>query len=268
MVIPRIFNLDATKWFLPRNNIRNIDWAGIDYSYTIMNPLTLHHSSVIPQVYQVLGREHEAPMRLQRWYRLRDSVGSPTDPPHQKARLVKEYYIERLEGEVFDNEREAIELYYELEAKAKEMPDDLKIGLEHLNSRGIECAVISEVSSIKGTLNLIRFLKYKGIAEYFAEVITPAGRFSTSGDLLDEHPFKGSNKKTGEIYDRLVSYLKGKALIPSRCAVIGDDPEQDIRQAKLRGFKTIQYCGIVDRGRSESADYVIYSWSQLKEVIA
>ncbi len=252
---------------IPRNLTRNIDWAGIDYSYTIMNPLTLHHSVVIPEVYRSLGREHEAPMRLRRWYKLRDSVGSPDDPPHQKARLVKEYYLERLEVEVFDNEREAIELYYELEAKAKESPNDLKIGLAHLKSRDIECAVISEVSSKTGTLNLIRFLRYHGLAEYFAEIITPAGRFSPSGDLLDEHHFWGANKKTGEIYDRLLTYLRGKGLIISRCAIIGDDPEQDIRQAKLRGFKTIQYCGIVNRGRTELADYVIDSWSQIKEII-
>jgi|FaiFalDrversion3_1042247.scaffolds.fasta_scaffold00267_1 FMN phosphatase YigB (HAD superfamily) len=266
MVIPRLINLDVNMLFA-KNSGREIDWAGIDYSYTIMNPLTLHHSIVIPEIYRRLGREHEASMRLQRWYKLRDSVGSPTDAPHQKARLVKEYYLEKLEREVFDNDRDAIELYYELEAKAKEPPTDLKEGLNHLRERGIECVVVSEVSSVQGVLNLIKFLRHHDLKDYFSEIITPAGRFTTFGELLDEHGFKGANKKSGEIYDRLLKYLWERRIPVTRAVIIGDDPEQDIKQAKIRGFKTIQYTGLIDRGRSGFEDYVINSWKKIKEIL-
>lgn len=48
-------------------------------------------------------------------------------------------------------------------------------------------------------------------------------------------------------------------------AKVGDAPVLDIANANLRGFVTVQYTGIMDRGVSPMADYVIDDWSNLPD---
>ncbi len=245
----------------------DVKWFGIDFAFTIMNPLTLHHSVVIPEMYRRLGRKSEGPKRLKVWYKLRDSMGSPDDQPHQKVRLLKEYNRERFYAEVFDNDPDVIGMYAEMEATERRPPDDLKAALEYLKRKGKSLSVVSEVSGIKGTLTVSASLRAHHLLGLFDEIITPAGRFSPEGKLLDENAFAGSSKKDGTIYERLAVYLDSEGIHAGQRAMVGDDPKLDVDLAKKYGFITIQYTGVIDRGRTEKADYLLTRWSELPELL-
>ncbi len=243
--------------------LSDVSWFGIDFAFTMMNPLTMHHSVVIPEMYRFLGRPEEGAARFEKWTKLRDSMGSPSDLPHQKVRLLKEYNRERLNAEVFDDDPRAIRMYAEMEAKARKPCPGLADALEVLKQRKRHLSVVSEVSSVDGILAITAFMQVNGIAGLFDEMITPAGRFAPEGKLLDETPFKGATKKEGTIYMRLANYLDSNGIRARQRAMIGDDPKLDIEFAKKQGFVTVQYTGIIDRGRSEHADLVISDWQEL-----
>ncbi len=247
--------------------LSEVRWFGIDFGYTMMNPLTMHHSVVIPSMYKSLGRENEGQKRLQRWYRLRDNLGSPNDQPHQKVRLLKEYNRDKLFAEVFDSDPKVIELYAEMEARERKPPEDLKATLEYMKSRHKTLAVVSEVLGKQGAQTITSSLRANGLIGLFDELITPSGRFTREGELTDEGAFSGTTKKDGSIYERLAKYLDGRGLPAGQRAMVGDDPKQDVEQAKKYGFLTIQYSGIVDRGKSEEADVAISRWSDLKSLL-
>jgi FMN phosphatase YigB (HAD superfamily) len=241
----------------------DVKWFGIDFAFTIMNPLTLHHSAVIPEMYKRLGRQREGPKRLAKWYKLRDSMGTPGDQPHQKVRLLKEYNRDRLYTEVFDDDPAVIDLYAEMEALERRPPDDLKAALEYLKRKKKSLSVVSEVSGVKGTLTVSASLRAHPLLGLFDELITPAGRFTPEGKLLDETAFAGATKKDGTIYERLAVYLDSKGIHAGQRAIVGDDPKLDVEYAKRCGFVTIQYTGVIDRGRTDKADYLLARWSEL-----
>lgn len=244
-----------------------VSWIGIDFAFTMMNPLTMHHSKVVPEMYARLGKPEEGQVRFEKWVRLRDSMGSPSDAPHQKVRLLKEYNRERLHAEVFDNDPRAIAMYAEMEARERKPAAELEGALKFLKAKGKQLAVVSEVTSLEGTLAITAFLRANELVGLFDEMITPAGRFAPDGRLLDEGGFKGSTKKEGTIYERLASYLDAKNIRAGNRAMIGDDPKLDIEYAKRLGFVTVLYKGIVDRGKGEYADLVITDWSGLRNAV-
>ncbi len=244
-----------------------VSWFGIDFAFTIMNPLAMHHSKVIPEMYKRLGREGEGPERLVRWYRLRDSMGAPADPTHQKVRLMKEYNRERLHAEVFDNDPAAIEMYARMEAKERQPPEDLREALSYFKTKNKELTVVSEVSGVEGTMTISSSLSANGLSSFFRELISPAGRFTPAGSLIDQQPFLGSFKKDGTLYERLASYLDSRGISPGRRAMIGDDPKLDVGFAKSHGFVTVQYTGLIDRGKSPEADFYLARWSDLPRLL-
>ncbi len=249
------------------SKLSDVKWVGIDFAFTIMNPLTMHHSVVIPEMYRQLGRPAEGPKRLELWFKLRDSMGSPGDPPHQKVRLLKEYNRDRFHAEVLDNDPVAIGKYAEMEAKERKIPEDLKGALEYLKAKKKSLSVVSEVSGIKGTLTVSASLRAHGLAGLFDEIITPAGRFTPEGKLLDGNAFAGATKKDGTIYERIAEYLDSRNIRAGQRAMVGDDPKLDVEFAKKCGFVAIQYAGVIDRGRSEKADYFLTSWADLKQLL-
>ncbi|MDA4128583.1 MAG: hypothetical protein OK422_03910 [Thaumarchaeota archaeon] len=246
---------------MPLSDVR---WFGIDFAFTLMNPLTMHHSTVLPEMYKRLGRGEEGKERLERWYKLREAMGSPGDAPHQKVRLMKEYNRRRLHAEVFDNDPAAIKMYAEMEAIERRPPEGTKEALEYLRGKGKGLSVVSEVSGVEGTLSISESLRANKLLGLFDELITPAGRFTTTGALIDGVTFKGTSKKDGTIYERLANYLDSKEVGTGARAMVGDDPKSDIESAKERGFVTIQYSGVINRGRSEKADYFLSNWSELR----
>jgi len=243
--------------------LTDVSWFGFDFAFTMMNPLTMHHSVVIPELYRLLGRPEEGAARFERWVRLRDTMGSPSDALHQKVRLLKEYNRGRLHAEVFDNDPRAIRMYAEMEARERKPSPGLVDVLKDLHRKKRQLSVVSEVTSVDGTLAITAFMHVNSIAGLFNEMITPAGRFSPQGKLLDEASFKGATKKDGTIYERLASYLDSNGITAQHRAMIGDDPKLDIDLAREKGFATVQYTGIVDRGKAENADYVISDWKEL-----
>lgn len=247
--------------------LSEVRWFGIDFGYTMMNPLAMHHSVSIPAMYSSLGREGEGKDALLRWYKLRDSLGSPNDLPHQKVRLLKEYNRDRLYAEVFRGDQEAIRLYGEVEARERKPPSDLKESLEYMKSKGRSLTVVSEVMGGQGTMTISESLRLNGTLPLFDEVITPSGRFTLRGKLIDESGFVGTTKKDGSIYASLARYLDGGSFPKGTRAIIGDDPKQDIEQAKRHGFVAIQYSGIVDRGNTGGADFLISRWADIKALL-
>jgi len=232
----------------------------------MMNPLTLHQSSVIREVYRELGREDEAEERVRRWYHLRDTVGSVDEPTHQRVRMLKQYSRARIYSEVLGDDRVAIRLFEEKEARGWSITKNLKIALEALAQTGRVIAIVSESTSAEAVNAIIRFLLLHRLGRYFEQLITPAGRFNFKGELVGPE-FVGKTKRSGEIYEVLGKYLGNRGIVTSSAMMIGDDPVQDIENAKQKGFVTVQYTGVVHRGRSERADFVIEDWAKLPNIV-
>ncbi len=243
--------------------ISDVTWVGFDYAFTLMNPLTMHHSKVIPELYATLGRGAEGPEKLRRWYALRDSMGNPGDAPHQKVRLLKEYDRGKMNSEVFDDDPQAIALYAEMETQERKPSEGVREALRSLKQSGRSLSVVSEVTSMSGAMSIVGFLRVHGLAPLFDELITPVGRLKPDGEMRQEAPFKGATKKDGLIYEKLREYLDSKEISAGQTAIVGDDPKLDVEQSKRFGFFTVQYTGVIDRGRSSQADMVIDRWSEL-----
>jgi FMN phosphatase YigB (HAD superfamily) len=241
-------------------------WCGIDYGETIMNPLTLHQSTVIREIYTELGRAEEAEGRVRRWYRLRDSMGPASVPTHQRVRDLKQYARDRIYREVFDDDRGAVERFDAKEVKGWASAEGLMHALSLLHSKRIPVAVVSESASVAAARAVARFLTAHALTLYFEEIITPAGRFSVDGRLLDAK-FVGATKKSGKIYEELRGYLQSRRIPSSAAAMIGDDPLLDVEHAKRYGFVTIQYVGVIDRGGHGKADYMLTDWKDLGKII-
>jgi FMN phosphatase YigB (HAD superfamily) len=93
-------------------------------------------------------------------------------------------------------------------------------------------------------------------------MITPQGEVNLEDNSLDAR-YKGSSKKDGTLYDILVRELEEQGIKPHEAVMVGDKPETDIDPPHDRGFKTIQYTGYIDLGKSK-ADVVIASFRELK----
>lgn len=238
-----------------------IRWYGLDFGETIMNPFTLHQSAVIREVYRNLGREGEAEERVQKWYALRDRFGSPDDPTHVRVRHVKQYERPIIYSDVLDGDAEAIRLFETGESKGFAPAKGIELALRRLKSNGTVPAIVSESAEKQAVLAIIRFLDVHGLGSLFSEVITPAGRFGVGGELLGSE-FVGKTKKDGTIYEELRTYLEKLGTKSGQAAIVGDDPVLDIANAKPRGFVTVQYTGIINRGTSAMADYVFDDWSR------
>ena len=231
-----------------------------------MNPLTLHQSAVIREIYSELGRAEEADERIQRYYRLRDAWGPPSTPTHLLVRDLKQYARDSIYTEVFDGDANAIERYKAKEVEGFGIPEGVGDALALLRDKGIPAAVVSESGSETAIQAIVRYLKIRSFGEYFQEIIAPAGRFSVDGDLLDAS-FAGATKKAGTIYEKLRDYLGAKGIPTASAAIIGDDPHLDVEQARRCGFVTIQYVGVIDRGGSEKADYAMTNWRDFRNRI-
>ncbi|OFW34188.1 MAG: hypothetical protein A3G76_05265 [Acidobacteria bacterium RIFCSPLOWO2_12_FULL_65_11] len=243
-----------------------IRWCGIDYGETIMNPLTLHQSAVIREIYGELGRAAEAEERVQRWYRVRATMGPSSTAPHLLVRDLKQYARDRIATEIFDDDKEVLTRYEVKEVMAFAIPESVEGALKLLQSKTVGVAIVSESASVTGVQAISRFLKARAFNQYFQEIITPAGRFSVDGQLVDP-TFTGATKKAGTIYEKIREYLKTKGIPSSAAAIIGDDPQLDVEHARPYGFFTVQYTGVIDRGGSEKADFAMKDWKDIGTIL-
>ncbi len=242
-----------------------VSWCGLDFGETIINPYTLHQSQVIREICDELGKKEEAEHSVALWYELRDSFAMPGDKPEERVRQLKQYAKDRVYSQVLGGDPKAARLYDEKEARGFTPTPGISELLQKLDQEGVEVAVVSESSSLTSTQAIARFLGVYGLRGHFADIITPVGRFDVDGRLVDRR-FVGATKKSGSIYDVLASFLQGRGITPAEGAMVGDDPVLDVENSKLRGFVGIQYTGVVDRGRSKMADYVIETWKEFPEL--
>src|SRR5688572_7960036 len=241
-------------------------WCGIDYGETIMNPLTLHQSAVIRDIYSELGRAEEADERVQRYYRLRNAWGPASTPPHLLVRDLKQYARDSIYADVFDNDPDAVERYKAKEVEGFGVPEGVADALAMLRDKGIPAAVVSESGSLTAVQTIARYLQIHAFGQYFDEIIAPAGRFSVDGALIDA-TFVGATKKAGTIYEKIREYVQTTKGIPSSAAaIVGDDPHLDVAQARPHGFVTVQYVGVIDRGGSEAADFAMKHWREFEKM--
>ncbi len=252
--------LPATLSFPP-----NLMWCGLDFGETIMNPFTLHQSSVIREIYRELGREQESEERVHRWYRLRDSFGSPGEPAHLQVRLVKQYARAKIYRDVLDNDPEAVKLFDQKEIEGFSPAHGLKGALSRLTESGVEVNVVSEVTQLPAVLSIVRYLQVQGLRSFFSSLYTPAGLFDIDGKMLDGS-FEGATKKSGAMYEKLRTHLESRGVSVSKAIMIGDDPVLDVENAKLQDFLAALYVGIIDRGGWEKADYVIKDWDEIPAI--
>jgi FMN phosphatase YigB (HAD superfamily) len=178
------------------------------------------------------------------------------------VREVKQYARSRIYSEVLDGDPDAVRLFEEGEAKGLSPAKGVGPALALLREHGIPVSMVSESSSLEATLAILRFLRAHGLMDSIVDVITPAGRFGIEGNP-EGTEFVGKTKREGAIYDQLGVHLRSLGIATKEAAIMGDDPVLDIANAKSRGFLTIQYIGIVNRGISPYADYVIDDWSRL-----
>ncbi len=156
-------------------------------------------------------------------------------------------------------------LYDKKEASGFTPSEGISSLLARLKEHGVQIAIVSESSSLASTLAIIKLLRVYGLADLFGDIITPVGRSRDEGRLVDGR-FIGMTKKSGSIYDILKAFLHEGGVSAAEAVMVGDDPLLDVEHPKLRGFMGIQYAGVVDRGRSKVADYVIDSWEQFPDV--
>ncbi|MDA4126911.1 MAG: HAD family hydrolase [Thaumarchaeota archaeon] len=230
-----------------------------------MNPYTLHQNKIITEIYNELGRGEEAQRSIAAWYELRDSFATPGDKPEERVRQLKQYAKDKIYSQVLGGDPEAARLYDQKEARGFTPTEGVSNLLESLRKVGVQVAIVSESSSLTSTFAITRFLHVYNLGHYFSDIITPVGGFDVEGRLVDSR-FVGATKKSGTIYDVLKALLQERGVAPAEGAMVGDDPILDIENAKLRSFIGIQYTGVVDRGRSKVADYVIDAWSEFPSI--
>jgi hypothetical protein len=243
-----------------------IRWCGIDYGETIMNPLTLHQSAVIREIYRDMGRTAEAEDRVKRWYSVRATMGPPSTAPHLLVRDLKQYARDRIAKEVFSDDADVLRRYEVKEVMAFAIPDNVETALQLMRSKNVGAAIVSESASLTGVQVIARFLKARAFDQYFQEIITPAGRFNIDAKMLDP-AFIGATKKSGTIYAKVKEYLKTKDIPTSSAAIIGDDPQLDVEHSRPYGFYGIQYTGVIDRGGSEKADFAMKDWKDISQIL-
>ena len=148
------------------------------------------------------------------------------------------------------------------------MGDGLVDILQYLQSQGIELQVVAEMKKTLGPVGtdiVSSYLKRRGLVKYFKEIVCPQGKINLENLSVDPK-YKGKTKEEGTLYDVLVQELKERGIAPHEGVMIGDKPATDINPAHARGFKTIQYTGFIDLGKSD-ADLVVNSFEELKTIL-
>ena len=240
--------------------ILEVKWCGLDYGETIMNSENLTNALVFGDIYKILGEPERIPDKIRKYRILKEEYG--TYPQ------IHEGHKDELFEFVLDNDPEAIAVYKKKEQEVMIPQEGAEDALAYLCSEGIEVYMVSELIQSPDPLGkdaISRFLKRQRIKKYFDGLITPVGKIDFRTNTVDLK-YKGSTKAEGTIYDLIAQELIERGIQPHEAVMVGDRPATDITPAHKRGFKTIQYAGFTDLGRSE-ADAVISSLEELKIIL-
>ena len=225
-----------------------------------MNAENLRNAVVLGDIYKTLGEPERIPDKIRKYRILKEKYGSYPQ--------IHEGHKDELFEWVLDHKPEALALFKQKEQELLEMAAGVEAALAYLRSEDMEIYVVSEMKQSPdpiGKDHITQFLKRQGIAKYFNGLITPMGKIDFRTNAVDMM-YKGSTKAEGTIYDLMAQELKARGIKPHEAVMVGDRPNTDITPAHKRGFKTIQYTGFTDLGKSE-ADAVINSFESLKSLV-
>lgn len=237
-----------------------IKWCGIDFGQCLMDPSGLRNSLFFGDICKELGEPELINERVKKYRILKEKYGS--------YGAIKEGHRDEILSYVFDNNQEAMNLFSIKEQELLKPAEGVEQTLVYLKEEGIILCVVAELKKTLGPMGsdiVTRFLQRQNLTQYFRELITPQGKVNLKDGSVDMS-YKGLTKEEGTLYDRLAEDLLSEGIEPSEAVIIGDKIVTDIEPPSKKGFKTIQYTGYTDFG-SSAADYVISSFSQLKEIV-
>jgi len=223
-------------------------------TWGLRNPL------VFGDIYKELGKPELINDKIKKYRMLKEKYGTFS--------AIKEGHRDEIVSFVLDNDPEATKLFGAKEQEYLDMGDGLVDALSYLQSQGIELQVVAEMKKTLGPVGtdiVSSYLKRRGLVKYFKEILCPQGKINLENLSVDPK-YKGHTKEAGTLYDVLAQELKERGIAPHEGVMVGDKPETDINPAHERGFKTIQYTGFIDLGKSK-ADVVINSFEELKTIL-
>lgn len=238
-----------------------VKWVGFDFGQCLMDPSGLRNYRVIGDVCKEIGEPERIEGRIHRYRVLKEKYGS--------YGAIKEGHREEILSYVFENNKEAMEIFGAKEQEHLKVAPGTEEALQYLRDKGIERAVVAELKKTLGPIGtdiVTRFLKSKGLLHYFDQLVSPQGSVNLRDGSVDLR-YKGKTKEEGTLYDELSNDLLKRGIRTSEAVMIGDKLWTDISPAKRRGFKTIQYIGYINYGSSEDADFVISNFRELEDII-
>lgn len=238
-----------------------LKWVGFDFGQCLMDPSGLRNYRVVGDVCKEIGEPELIDERIHRYHVLKEKYGS--------YGAIKEGHRDEILSYVFENDAEAMEIFGLKEQEHLKVAYGTEEALQYLRDQGIERAVVAELKKTLGPIGtdiVTRFLKTKGLLQYFDELVSPQGSINLRDGSVDLR-YKGKTKEDGTLYDELANVLLRRGIQTSEAAMIGDKLWTDITPAKKRGFHTIQYIGYINYGRSDDADFVISNFLELKEIM-
>ncbi len=237
-----------------------VRWAGFDFGQCIMEPGGLRNPLVFGDIYKKLGRPELIADKMYRYRVLKEKYGS--------YGAIKEGHRDEIHSYVLDGDPAAIALFSEMEQAHLDTGAGLADALAYLKQQGIRLQVVSEMKKTLGPVGtdiVSRFLKRRGLVQFFPQLVTPQGKIDLVDETVDSR-YIGFTKEEGTLYDVLAADLAEQGISPDEAVMIGDKPATDIDPAHERGFKTIQYTGFIDLGPSK-ADLRIESFAELKTIL-
>ena len=237
-----------------------VKWCGIDFGQCLMDPRGLRNPLVFGDICRELGKPEFIDETIEKYHNLKEKYRTYSN--------VKEGHKDEILSYVFDNNQEAMSLFLEKEQQLLKPAEGAEKALQYLVGEGIIVCIVAEMKKTLGPIGtdvVTMFLQRKKLIQYFSQLVTPQGKVDLRDGSVDER-YKGRLKESGELYDLLVEDLRSQRIEPSEAVIVGDKIMTDIEPPRQRGFKTIQYTGYFDWGSSK-ADYVISSFSQLKDIV-
>jgi FMN phosphatase YigB (HAD superfamily) len=237
-----------------------IKWCGLDFGQCIMDPSGLRNYLVIGDVCKILGEPEYIHLRIHRYHAMKEKYGSYA--------AIKEGHRDKILSYVFDHNEKALELFSRKEQEHLKVAKGLREALIYLRDQGIFVSVVAELKKTLGPMGadiISQFLKTNNLVEYFHDIITPQGKINLCDGSVDTR-YRGKTKEEGTLYDVLLEDLTLQGIEASQAVMVGDKDYTDIRPAKERGFRTIQYIGYINYGRT-FADFVISDFRELKGIL-
>lgn len=276
-VLSRV-NLMAAGRLLPAR------WAGFDYGETAMDPRALAQrmTKVLQEIFAELKRPEVTHDKISLAYKLAKQYGEAGDfsdfgpdwfaegTKGRGKQLWQRIYcfkqllhkgMEEFYLTVLDDDPRAIEAFRRKRMYLMKPTKRLKRCLRHLREKAISINIISDAPSES---EILEFLNFYNLQDFFDDVITPAGCVKR-GKVIDLS-YRGRQKIDGAIYEKLVADLRNAGISAAEAVIVGDRPIDDIKRAKEKGLTTVQFTGVIDRGSSD-ADYVISDLAQLEGIL-